>query len=112
MAGCSNIKVKLLGLTTVRDLTFEKEKEKEIIEAKNRAEESEKVKIFVPGQYEPREYRTPMNGIVGFSEMYLTPGLSDEKRTEFANIVIDCSKAITIDRERYSGYIKNRNRNC
>ena len=86
-------KGKTVRLTTVRDLTFEKEKEKEIIEAKNRAEESEKLKSSFLANMS-HEVRTPMNGIVGFSEMYLTPGLSDEKRTEFANIVIDCSKQL------------------
>ncbi len=86
-------KGKPVRLTTVRDLTIEKQKEKEIIEAKNRAEESEKLKSSFLANMS-HEIRTPMNGIVGFSEMYLTPGLSDEKRTEFANIVIDCSKQL------------------
>ncbi len=86
-------KGKTVRLTTARDLTIEKQKEKEIIEAKNRAEESEKLKsAFLANM--SHEIRTPMNGIVGFSEMFLTPGLSEEKREEFAHIVIDCSKQL------------------
>ena len=58
-------KGKTVRLTTIRDLTNEKEKEKEILEAKNRAEESEKLKSSFLANMS-HEIRTPMNGIVGF----------------------------------------------
>ncbi len=86
-------KGKKVRLTTVRDLTWEKENEKEILKAKERAEESDKLKTAFLANMS-HEIRTPMNGIIGFSEMFLQPGLTDETRREYAKIVIESSQQL------------------
>ncbi len=70
-----------------------KERTKELEIAKNKAEESDRLKsAFLANM--SHEIRTPMNGIIGFSEMFLKPNLTEEKRTYFANIIINSSKQL------------------
>jgi signal transduction histidine kinase len=56
--------------------------ENELKEARDRAEESDRLKTSFLANMS-HEIRTPMNGIVGFANLLRDPGLSDEKRDLF-----------------------------
>ncbi len=65
----------------------------ELEEAKEKAEESDRLKsAFLANM--SHEIRTPMNGIIGFSEMLMDQGLSDERKAHYAKIVIDSSQQL------------------
>ncbi|MBN2771397.1 MAG: PAS domain S-box protein [Spirochaetes bacterium] len=73
-------------LVLCRDLTKQKEYEKELIEAKIRAEESDQLKsAFLANM--SHEIRTPMNGIVGFSQILKDEKLSTKRRNHIIDIV-------------------------
>jgi PAS domain S-box-containing protein len=74
------------ALVFVHDITARKIAENELIKAKDRAEESDKLKTAFLTNIS-HEIRTPMNGILGFSELLKTPGLSGEKQGEFIRII-------------------------
>ncbi|MGG7034933.1 MAG: PAS domain S-box protein [Flavobacterium sp.] len=76
--------IRLIG--TVQDITRQKETEKELIRAKEKAEESERLKsAFLANM--SHEIRTPMNGILGFTELLKEQNISGEKQTEYINII-------------------------
>ncbi len=55
--------------------------------AKEKAEESNRLKsAFLANM--SHEIRTPMNGILGFSQLLNTPGISEEKITEYTSIIL------------------------
>jgi PAS domain S-box-containing protein len=69
-----------------RDITDRKRIEKNMIAAKEKAEESDKLKsAFLSNM--SHEIRTPMNAILGFSSLLSDPALSDDERTEFIQII-------------------------
>ncbi|MEA3317721.1 MAG: PAS domain S-box protein, partial [Bacteroidota bacterium] len=58
----------------------------ELVKAKEKAEESDKLKsVFLANM--SHEIRTPMNGMIGFAEMLKLKGLSEEKRDNFIDII-------------------------
>lgn len=59
----------------------------ELNKVKEKAEESNKLKTAFL-QNLSHEVRTPMNGIVGFAGMLNLPGLTDEKRKYFTDIIV------------------------
>lgn len=70
----------------IRDITERKEFEKQILIAKEKAEESDKLKsAFLANM--SHEIRTPMNGILGFTELLKEPDLSEEDKAEFIDII-------------------------
>lgn len=70
----------------IKDITDRKKAEEEIISAKNRAEESDKLKsAFL--QNISHEIRTPMNSIMGFLEILEDPNFSRNEKKLYANIV-------------------------
>ena len=77
----------IMGVLGVgRDITQRKTFEKELTKAKEKAEESDKLKsAFLANM--SHEIRTPMNGIMGFSSLLQKPGLSDEIRSKYVNII-------------------------
>jgi PAS domain S-box-containing protein len=80
-------------LAVVNDITERKKFEFELISAKEKAEESDKLKsAFL--QNMSHEIRTPMNAIMGFSGMLAKPGLSDEKRKGYSSIIMNSSKQL------------------
>lgn len=74
------------GYGIYRDITDRKKIEKNLIYAKERAEESDKLKsAFLSNM--SHEIRTPMNAILGFSTLLSDPGISDADRNEFLRII-------------------------
>jgi len=69
-------------LVTLVDMTQQKETERELIHAKQRAEESDRLKTAFLANLS-HEIRTPMNAIVGFSELLRDNSLPDKEREDF-----------------------------
>jgi PAS domain S-box-containing protein len=69
-------------LVTLVDMTQQKETERELIHAKQRAEESDRLKTAFLTNLS-HEIRTPMNAIVGFSELLRDNSLPDKEKTDF-----------------------------
>jgi len=65
----------------------------ELIIAKEKAEESDKLKsAFLSNM--SHEIRTPMNSIIGFSKLYQRDDLDSEKRVRYSNFVINSGKQL------------------
>jgi PAS domain S-box-containing protein len=77
-------------LLNYHDVNPKKEAEDELILAKEKAEEANKLKTEFLNNMS-HEIRTPMNGILGFTAMMDEPNLSDEKRKYYSKIVQNSS---------------------
>ncbi|SDW10027.1 PAS domain S-box-containing protein [Lutibacter oricola] len=70
----------------IYDLSELKKTKKELIKAKEKAEESDRLKsAFLANM--SHEIRTPMNGILGFSELLKNPKLSGNLQQEYIKII-------------------------
>jgi len=68
------------------DITERLQAERALIKAKEKAEESDRLKsAFLANM--SHEIRTPMNGILGFSDLLKEPGLSGEEQQEYIKII-------------------------
>ncbi len=78
------------SVVTGRDVTKNKQYEELILKAKEKAEESDRLKsAFL--QNMSHEIRTPMNAIIGFSELINSPEISEEKRKSYSVVIQNSS---------------------
>ena len=75
------------------DITDQKDTEIELKHAKERAEESDKLKTAFLANMS-HEIRTPMNAIIGFSELLNDEDLTKDNRREFVNLINDNSRLL------------------
>lgn len=70
----------------IYDITDRKKTDEELLKAKEKAEESDRLKsAFLANM--SHEIRTPMNGILGFAQLLKEPKLSGEEQTHYINII-------------------------
>lgn len=70
----------------LRDITERKKAEKELYEAKERAEESDRLKTAFLASMS-HEIRTPMNHILGGLDLLLDPDITSDEKEEFHTII-------------------------
>ena len=80
-------------VSAIRDITDRKQFERELILAKEKAEESNRLKTAFL-QNLSHEIRTPMNAICGFSSLLSSPDLPVDKRNSFITIIQDSSNQL------------------
>jgi len=83
--------ISLLGVAV--DITDRMNAEVELKKAKNKAEESDKLKTAFLANMS-HEIRTPMNAIIGFSELLNDPELNSQDRKEFIKLISENSKML------------------
>lgn len=70
----------------IHDVTKQKMTEQTLIDAKNVAEQADKLKSLFLANIS-HEIRTPMNSIVGFSELLSDPDVAQNDRSEYISII-------------------------
>ena len=68
------------------DVTAQKKMLGELIEAKEKAEESDRLKSAFLANIS-HEIRTPMNGILGFAQLLKEPDVSEEEQSEYIDLI-------------------------
>mgnify|MGYP001458521724 CR=1 FL=1 len=94
ISGIKNSKGETTHFIAVKeDITEKKKYEAELLLAKDKAEESDRLKTAFLHNIS-HEIRTPMNAIVGFSKLINIEDLSAEKRNNFADIIVKSSEQL------------------
>ncbi len=88
----------ILSKGTIADITEQVCYQQELLRAKEKAEESDRLKTEFLNNLS-HEIRTPMNGIIGFSDFLNKPDLDNNKRNYYIRIIQNSSKQLlrTID---------------
>ncbi|MDP2336601.1 MAG: PAS domain S-box protein [Bacteroidota bacterium] len=77
------------------DITDRKKMQVELIEAKEKAEESDRLKsAFLANM--SHEIRTPLNSIIGFSELLSDPYFDQEQKDEFIRTIVDNGNSLLV----------------
>ena len=76
----------ILRVVAIRDITERKKSEFELVEQKNKAEESSRLKTQFLNNMS-HEIRTPLNGIVGFTQFLNDPTISVDQKAYFTKII-------------------------
>ncbi len=79
------------AFVTLEDITLLKNTQIELIKAKEKAEESNRLKSEFLANIS-HEIRTPLNGVIGFANLLKQPDLSNDKRYHYVDIVIQSGK--------------------
>ncbi len=81
------------SLSFLSDVTEQRQTERQLVLAKNKAEESDQLKsIFLANM--SHEIRTPMNAILGFSELLSISTLPDNKKTHYIEMIQTAGKQL------------------
>jgi PAS domain S-box-containing protein len=80
-------------ISLARDITKRKLAELKMEEAKNKAEEADRLKTAFLANIS-HEIRTPMNAIIGFSKMIGSSDFDDEEKGKFVEIIISNGKLL------------------
>jgi len=80
-------------LEIFQDITERKNNEMELVKAKEKAEENDQLKTAFLHNIS-HEVRTPMNAIIGFSQLLNTPNLPAEKLRNFTGIIVQSSSQL------------------
>ena len=73
-------------LSITRDISFRKKMEDDLRRAKEKAEESDRLKTAFLANMS-HEIRTPMNGILGFAELLKDPDLTGKEQSKYIRII-------------------------
>lgn len=77
----------------LRDVTSQKKSERELVDARLKAEDADKLKsAFLANM--SHEIRTPLNSIIGFSEIMLDEDTSEEEKTQFLELISSAGKTL------------------
>ncbi|HZL09412.1 MAG TPA: PAS domain-containing sensor histidine kinase [Prolixibacteraceae bacterium] len=77
---------KVVLIAIVRDFTERKKYEEDLIEARMKAEEHDRLKSAFLANIS-HEIRTPMNGILGFAELLKLPNLTNDEMSGYIQII-------------------------
>ncbi len=75
-------------LSIIRDVSEQEKAENDLIQAKEKAEESDRLKSSFLANMS-HEIRTPMNGIIGFSELLKFKNLTPDDRQYYTSVIVD-----------------------
>jgi len=80
-------------VSLARDITSRKMSELKMEEAKNKAEDADRLKTAFLANIS-HEIRTPMNAIIGFSKMLGSPEFDDDEKNKFIEIILTNGKLL------------------